>query len=137
MEEFFAAVRKGNLEFFIDLLDMELTNVMQGQEITTAQRFVKTWIAERDYPFSIIQLEHLRIVYIVLTDDRISQRDFMKKSERCGLQRDRRRPHNAGRNATAIRGVVTNWQMDDIRYHEIVQKYFSEADKKLLPAAES
>jgi|TARA_Y100000289_G_scaffold65893_1_gene80569 hypothetical protein len=137
MEEFFAAVRKGNLEFFIDLLDMELTNVMQGQEITTAQRFVKTWIAERDYPFSIIQLEHLRIVYIVLTDDRMSQRDFMKKSERCGLQRDRRRPHNAGRNVNPVRGVVTNWQMDDIRYHEIVQKYFNEGDKKLLPAAES
>ena len=132
MEEFFAAVRKGNLEFFVDILDMELTNVMQGQEITTAQRFVKTWIAEKNYPYSIIQLEHLRIVYIVLTDDRLSQRDFMKKSERCGLQRERRRTHNAGRNATAIRGVITNWQIDDLRHHEIVQKYFNESDKKLL-----
>ena len=36
MEEFFAAIKQGNLEFFVDLLDIELTNVMQGQEILTA-----------------------------------------------------------------------------------------------------
>ena len=46
MEEFFAAVRHGKLSFLTDILDISLTNVLQGQEITTAQRFVKQWIAE-------------------------------------------------------------------------------------------
>jgi hypothetical protein len=78
MEEFFAAVRHGNLSFFLDILDISLTNVLQGQEITTAQRFVKQWVAESQWPYSIIPLEHLRVVYGVLTDDRLSQREFQK-----------------------------------------------------------
>ena len=135
MEEFFAAVKQGNLEFFIDLLDMELTNVMQGQEILTAQRFVKAWIAERDEEFSIIQLEHLRIVYLVLTEDRMSQREFSKRAERCGLSKERRRVPNAGRDANAVRGIVTHWEMDDQRHQEVIEKYFDDADKKLLAAA--
>ena len=79
MEEFFAAVRNGNLGFFIDILDISLTNVLQGQEITTAQRFVKQWVAESQQPYSVIPLEHLRVVYGVLTDDRLSQRGSKRK----------------------------------------------------------
>lgn len=135
MEEFFAAIKQGNLEFFVDLLDIELTNVMQGQEILTAQKFVKAWIAERDQPFSIIQIEHLRVVYIVLTEDRMSQREFTKRSERCGLKRERRRAPNAGRDANAVRGIVTEWEMDDARHKEVINKYFNDSDKKLLSAA--
>ena len=135
MEEFFSAVKKGDLEFFVDILDIELTNVMQGQEILTAQKFVKAWISETNESFSIIQLEHLRVVYIVLTEDRMSQREFTKRSERCGLSRERRRAPKAGRNAAAVRGIVTEWAMSEERQKDVVEKYFDDADRKLLAAA--
>lgn len=132
MEEFFAAVKHGNLEFFIDILDIELTNVLQGQEITTAQRFVKQWIAQSQWPHSVIPLEHLRLVYGVLTEDRISQREFQKKAERCGITKERRREHNAHRHANATRGVVTKWRTNSYNLSEITDKYFDNKDLKLL-----
>ena len=135
IEEFFSAVKNGDLDFFVDLLDIELTNVMQGQEIITAQRFLKAWIADRDSPYTMVPLEHLRIVYIVLTDDRLSQREFTKKAERCGLERIRKRAHLADRICSPIRGVETNWAMNDERYEEIIEKYFDDSDKKLLAAS--
>ena len=132
MEEFFAAVRHGNLEFLTDILDISLTNVLQGQEITTAQRFVKQWIAESQAEYSVIPMEHLRVVYGVLTDDRISQREFIKRAERNGLTRERRRAYNAPRSANPLTGVVTTWELDDEQFADITDKYFDDKDRKLL-----
>jgi hypothetical protein len=129
MEEFFAAVRHGNLSFFIDILDIELTNVLQGAEITTAQRFVKQWVAESQWPHSVITLEHLRVVYGVLTDDRLSQREFSKKAARSGINKERKRPHNS---TNAINGVVTAWKLDSEEFSEVTNKYFDTKDRKLL-----
>jgi len=135
MEEFFAAVRHGNLSFFLDILDISLTNVLQGQEITTAQRFVKQWVAESQQPYSVIPLEHMRVVYGVLTDDRLSQRDFQKKAARCGVSKERKRLNNATRNSTPVTGVVTSWKLDADQLTEVTDKYFDDKDKKLLVAA--
>jgi hypothetical protein len=135
MEEFFAAVRHGNLSFFMDILDIELTNVLQGAEITTAQRLVKQWIVESQWPHSVIPLEHLRTVYGVLTDDRISQREFQKKAERSGITKERKRAHNAHRAANPMRGVVTTWKLDKEQLNEVTDKYFDEKDRKLLAVA--
>lgn len=132
MEEFFAAVRHGNLSFFLDILDISLTNVLQGQEITTAQRFVKQWVAESQKGFSIIPLEHLRVVYGVLTDDRLSQREFQKKAARCGITKDRKRPFGAPRSASLVTGVITTWQLDCEQLKEVTDKYFDDKDRKLL-----
>ena len=132
MEEFFAAVRHGNLGFFIDILDISLTNVLQGQEITTAQRFVKQWVAESQWPHSVIPLEHLRVVYGVLTDDRLSQREFQKKAARCGVSKERKRVHDAPRSAAPVRGVVTTWKLDADQLTEVTDKYFDDKDRKLL-----
>jgi len=135
MEEFFAAVRHGNLGFFLDILDISLTNVLQGQEITTAQRFVKQWVAESQWPHSVIPLEHMRVVYGVLTDDRLSQRDFQKKAARCGVSKERKRVHGSARSTGAINGVVTSWKLDADQLTEVTDKYFDDKDKKLLVAA--
>jgi hypothetical protein len=132
MEEFFAAVRHGNLQFFMDILDISLTNVLQGQEITTAQRFVKQWVAESQQPFSVIPMEHLRVVYGVLTDDRLSQREFQKKAARCGINKERKRLHNAPRNSTPVTGVVTTWNLEYNQLKEVTDKYFDDKDRKLL-----
>ncbi len=132
MEEFFAAVRNGNLQFFMDILDISLTNVMQGQEITTAQRFVKQWVAESQWPHSVIPLEHLRVVYGVLTDDRLSQREFTKKAARCGVTKERKRIHGAPRSSNPLNGVVTSWKLDADQLAEITDKYFDDKDSRLL-----
>ena len=131
MEEFFAAVRHGNLQFFMDILDISLTNVLQGQEITTAQRFVKQWVAESQWPYSVIPMEHLRVVYGVLTDDRLSQREFTKKL-RDAVGKERKRVHNAPRSSAPQRGVVTSWKLDANQLTEVTDKYFDDKDRKLL-----
>ncbi|MDA8978759.1 DUF5906 domain-containing protein, partial [bacterium] len=132
MEEFFAAVRHGNLSFFMDILDISLTNVLQGQEITTAQRFVKQWVAESQWPYSVIPLEYLRVVYGVLTDDRLSQREFQKKAARCGVSKVQKRAHNSPSSAAPVRGVVTTWTLDTEQFNEVTDKYFDDKDRKLL-----
>ena len=134
MEEFFAAVRNNNLNFFTEILDISVTNVMQAQEITTAQRFVKQWIAESQWPYSVIPMEHLRVVYSVLTEDRMSQREFIKKAERCGVSKVQKRTHNAPSSAPPMRGVVTQWQLTNDMFKELTDKYFDANDNKLLAA---
>ena len=131
MEEFFAAVRHGNLGFFLDILDISLSNVLQGQEITTAQRFVKQWVAESQWPHSVIPMEHLRVVYGVLTDDRLSQREFTKKAARCGVSKERKRSH-CSPGANPINGIVTTWKLECEQLTEVTDKYFDDKDRKLL-----
>jgi hypothetical protein len=116
----------------MDILDISLTNVLQGQEITTAQRFVKQWVAESQWPHSVIPMENLRVVYGVLTDDRLSQREFQKKAARCGISKERKRIHGAPRSAHPITGVVTKWKLDCEQLKEVTDKYFDDKDRKLL-----
>ena len=132
MEEFFAAVRHGKLSVFLDILDISVTNVMQGQEITTAQRFVKQWVAESQWPHSVIPMEHLRVVYGVLTDDRLSQREFQKKAARCGVTKERKRVHGSPRSSSGNYGVVTSWKLNSEQLEEVTDKYFDDKDRKLL-----
>lgn len=132
MEEFFAAVRHGKLSVFLDILDISVTNVMQGQEITTAQRFVKQWVAESQWPHSVIPMEHLRVVYGVLTDDRLSQREFQKKAARCGVVKTQKRAYGSSKHDAPMRGVVTTWKLEADLFSEVTDKYFDDKDRKLL-----
>lgn len=135
MQEFFVAVKKGDLLFFLDILDISMTNVMQGQEITTGQRLVKQWVVESQYPHSVIPIEHLRTVYSVLTEDRLSPREFAKRAERNGLKKERKREHKATRSAGAAYGILTKWNLEADLFNETTNKYFDERDLKLLAAA--
>ena len=77
-------------------------------------------------------MEHLRVVYGVLTDDRISQREFIKRAERNGLTRERKRAYNADSLTNPTRGVVVEWRIDDEQFNEVTNKYFDDKDRKLL-----
>ncbi len=135
LEEFFHAIKHGNLAFFTEILEINITNVLQGQEIQTAQRIVKQWVAERAWEYSVIPMEHLRTIYTVLTDQRMAQREFIKKAERNGIVIERRREANLGSGANPSRGVVVNWDLSDEYFEDITTKYFSEKDMKLLAHA--
>jgi hypothetical protein len=77
-------------------------------------------------------MEHLRVVYGVLTDDRLSQREFQKKAARCGVSKERKRVHGASRHANTVMGVVTAWKLEADVFNEVTGKYFDDKDRKLL-----
>ena len=131
-QEFFAAIKAGNLEFFLDVLDISITNVMQGQEISTAQRFVKNWCVESQLQYSIVPFENLRLVYGVWSEERMTIRNFKKKADRAGIVEDRKRPAGASRKINAVRGALIEWRIDDENFKIVKDKYFDEKDLKLL-----
>ncbi len=136
VEEFFAAVKKGQLKHFLEILDIQLNNVLAGQDINTAQRMVKTWVvdAENEH-YSIIPMEHLRLVYQVLTEERMSPHAFKKVANRSRVIAGQKRPVGAPRTATALRGVVVTWELEEDLRTEVILTYFNDNDKALLATA--
>ena len=67
-EEFCSAILQGQLSYFVDLLDINPSNVMNAAEIDAAQRFVKSWIATGLDEYHVIPMEHLRTVYHIITE---------------------------------------------------------------------
>lgn len=133
IEEFFNAVSKGNVSYFLSVLDISTTNLMQSEGISSAQRHVKTWLTETNWDYSVVPVEHLRVVYIVLSEERIAPRDFAKRAQRNGLTMERKRPANAdSASGTALRGVVTAWRIDAEHKAEIIDRYFNDGDLKML-----
>tara|TARA_R110000822_G_scaffold5365_3_gene22890 strand:+ start:11 stop:478 length:468 start_codon:yes stop_codon:yes gene_type:complete len=133
-EEFCDALKQGHIEFFTDILDISLNNVMQASNIMTAQRFVKAWIADAHGGYSVIKVEFLRNVFHVQTEQNppISIRQFNKQLERNGLTQVRKREHNVSRGSNPIRGILVNWKTNSKQLEEIVDQYFDVNDNKLL-----
>ena len=44
LEEFANAIKINDLEYFIEILDIPLTNTFDAGSISTAQRYIKNWI---------------------------------------------------------------------------------------------
>jgi hypothetical protein len=128
-EEFCNAVTKGNLPFFLDVLDIQTLIVMQSGEISTAQRIVKTWLAAPSEDATVIPMEHLRIVYHVLSEERVAPRAFSKRASRNGLKVERKRIAN---DVNPIRGVVTHWRIDDAHKAEVIRRTFTPDDESVL-----
>ena len=133
-EEFCSAILQGQLSYFVDLLDINPSNVMNAAEIDAAQRFVKSWIATGLDEYHVIPMEHLRTVYHIITEQnpRLSQREFHKRMARFNINPERKRPYNTSRETNQIRGVVTTWNTNDLELKQMRDQYFSENDKKLL-----
>ena len=133
-EEFCSAILQGQLSYFVDLLDINPSNVMNAAEIDAAQRFVKSWIATGLDKYHVIPMEHLRTVYHIITEQnpRLSQREFHKRMARFNINPERKRPYNSSRETNQIRGVVTTWNTNDLELKQMRDQYFSENDKKLL-----
>ena len=134
LEEFSQAIKTGDLTFFTDILDINTANSMHMNEVASAQRIVKSWIAAAKTSFSIIPMEHLRTVFHVQTEQnpRFSQRDFMKQMNRNGITMMRKRVPNAGRDANAVRGVVVNWQQDELEVQRLINQYLDATDQRQL-----
>ena len=133
-EEFCQALRKGNLTYFTDILDINTASVLHANEIEAAQRLVKSWIAASSDEYAVIPMEHLRTVFHVQTEQnpRLSQRDFTKRMSRSGVEAIRRRSFGAARGANPVRGVVTDWIVDELEKRRLVDQYFTDNDHKLF-----
>jgi hypothetical protein len=134
LEEFSSAIKTGDLTFFTDILDINTGNAMNMNEVATAQRIVKAWIASAKDPFCVIPMEHLRTVFHVQTEQnpRFSQREFLKQMSRNGIALSRKRAPNAGRDTNPVRGVVVNWQQDELEIQRLINQYFDATDQRQL-----
>ena len=132
LEEFAAAIRQRNLEYFTEILDIPLTNTFDAGGISTAQRYLKHWLAEIGTEI-IIPMSQFKLVYDVLTDTRnkLSTRDFTKAMSRLNIKTARKRV-SADKNASIPRGVVLTWKLDDNIRKSLIKEHFAERDNLLL-----
>tara|TARA_R110002126_G_scaffold10128_3_gene45545 strand:- start:8089 stop:10551 length:2463 start_codon:yes stop_codon:yes gene_type:complete len=137
VEEFANAIRTRNLEYFTDILDIPLTNTFDAGGISTAQRYLKDWLATLGQEV-IIPLAHFKVVYDALTDSRntMSQRDFSKVMSRLNIKTARKRI-STDRTAGIPRGVVLTWKIDNNVRKELINEHFDERDLGLLENGES
>lgn len=134
-EEFCEALQRGNLLYFLDVLDIGLDDTFNTGRIVSAQRFVKAWIADADkHGMSVIPVEHLRAVYHTQTEQHpvIANREFHKRLDRNGLRVQRKRVPGVGRNTEAARGIVVNWTTDNEQLSEAIEQHFDDQDKRLI-----
>ncbi|NDG53400.1 MAG: hypothetical protein EBY39_10310, partial [Flavobacteriia bacterium] len=131
LEEFAFAIRQRNLEYFIDVLDIPLTNAFDAGPISTAQRYVKDWIAKTGQEVCI-PMSQLKLAYDVLTDSRnkLSQRDFTKAMSRLNITTAVKRIKDK-----TVRGVVLTWKLDNNVREELIKNHFEETDLNLLKQA--
>ena len=137
-EEFCKAITDGNLRHFADILDINTGTVTFANEIMTAQRLVKHWIAEANDPYVILPTEHLRTVFHIQTEQnpRLSQREFIKRLQRFGLEPTRKRPYaiKSDPNKSVIRGIETKWNIGQTELQELIDTHYQDEDHKLLRA---
>ena len=132
LEEFANAIRIRNLEYFTEVLDIPLTNTFDAGGISTAQRYIKDWLAKSD-EVQVIPLAHFKVVYDAMTDSRntISQREFSKRMSRLNIKTSRKRV-SKDRSAGIPRGVVLTWKIDNDIKTELIEKHFDERDLGLI-----
>ena len=132
LEEFAHAIKEKNLEYFIEILDIEITNTFDAGSIASAQRYIKDWVSKVGVD-TVIPMQHFKVVYDVLTDSRnkLSQRDFSKAMSRQNVLIKRKRV-SSDKNASIPRGVVINWKLDDNVKETLIKEHFEEKDLKLL-----
>ena len=132
LEEFATAVKQHNLEYFVEILDIPLTNTFDAGGISTSQRYIKDWISKTNQE-TIIPMQHFKLVYDVLTDNRkaLAIRDFTKAMSRLNVQTTRKRV-GTSKNSSAPRGVLVTWLLDKKVKKNLIQEHFDNNDTLLL-----
>ena len=132
LEEFATAIKSGDLPFFTEILDIPLTNAFDAGGISTAQRYVKNWIATAGEEL-VIPMPHFKIVYDILTDskNKMSVKDFTKAMSRLNIKASRKRT-GGDRTTSAPRGVVITWQITESIKETLIKDYFDSNDRSLL-----
>ena len=131
-DDFCASFTAGNLTGLLDVLEIELTNTFEANSIITAQKFVKSWIADAVHGrASIVSSEHMRVVYHVLNSNQqpLAVRQFAKMLARNGLESKPTRLANG----PVARGVKVTWLATKEKLDELVETYFKPEDQTLLP----
>ena len=134
-EEFCEATQRGNINYFLDVLDISIDDTFNAARIINSQRFVKTWIADaKNHGMSVIPVEHLRTVYHTQTEQNpaIANREFHKRLDRFGLRTQQKRPPGSGRNAPPIRGIIVEWTTNKKELEGIIEQHFDNKDKVLI-----
>lgn len=135
-QEFFEAFKNGDLEYFEDVLQLDVHNIAHAGAIEAAKRFVKSWVAHADDEFVVIPLDHMKTVYNVMIASGMQQqhspKQFSMLAGRYGLKSERKRPKNGGRDAKAARGVVVEWHNKEGARERLIEMYFDTADKKII-----
>jgi hypothetical protein len=131
LEEFANAIKLNNLEYFVEILDIPLTNTFDAGGISTAQRYIKNWIAASGQEL-IIPMQHMKVVYDVLTDNKkvLSTRDFTKAMSRLSIATTRKRM-GEGENKSAPRGILITWVLDKEVKESLLEEHFDKKDMEL------
>ena len=135
LEEFANAIKSSNLEYFVEILDIHLTNTFDAGGISTAQRYIKSWIVGIESE-TIIPMQHLKVVYDVLTDSKkiLAIRDFTKAMNRLSVRTVRKRM-GEGEHQSAPRGVLVTWLLDKDVKKSLLETYFDSKDMELIKTA--
>lgn len=102
-ERFCMAVRKGELDYFLDVFDMDIANdLTKATQITTAQKWVKHWAAQARAGVEVlVPTSDLLTVYLAMHDsNRITQTKFGMMLGRNDMHTTRARVR--GRQSTCV-----------------------------------
>lgn len=76
-ERFCLAVRHGELDFFLEVLELDVANdLSRSVQITTAQKYVRAWASKVGGSPARVTAKELFTVYLALHDARITQPKF-------------------------------------------------------------
>ena len=83
-------------------------------------------------------MQHLKLVYDVLTDSRkvLSIRDFTKAMSRLSVTTTRKRM-GEGEHKSAPRGVLITWLLDEEVRESLLEEHFDKKDMELIRTAKT
>ena len=93
-ERFCLAVRHGELDFFLEVLELDVANdLSRSVQITTAQKYVRAWAGQVDGAPARVTAKELYTVYLALHDARITQPKFTQLLSRNDVPVQRAKVH--------------------------------------------
>jgi hypothetical protein len=134
-DEFLDSYRAGDFSYFVDVLDIALTNTFEAGTIASAQRLVRGWLFDAvTRGWSIATSDQLRQIYLAYAQPQPapSSREFMKACQRAGFTTDRRRD----RTKEAVRGYVVQWNTPRNELDAYAQDYLDKSDHVAIAKAD-
>lgn len=103
-ERFCLAVRNGELDYFMDVFDMDLANdLTKSTQITTAQKYVRHWAQSVGKGALRVPASDLFTVYIAMHDaQRTTQPKFTQMLGRNDLHVERRKLNGSGNKISCV-----------------------------------
>ena len=125
-EEFAEALKKGNLEFFVEVLDI----ATMSDHINPAKNTVKSWVRDSKDGAVVVSMTDLSNVYSALISHQPSPVKFGKLMAHVGITSQTHRENGAPK-----RGVKVQWKMNDLRRKELMDAYQIKLATDFLPSA--